>query len=93
VATISKLFGPGQQTKMVLSVRTDRLGRQLAPLHINGWDCIAGLGHAGLVNLSMLCVAAAHLQPSARHGIGDIIGIHASIVTALGGAGSRSGSP
>lgn len=47
------------------------------PLRHNIWDCVVGLGAAGLVNLAMLCVAAALFH---RPGLAGLL---------PGGAGGR----
>jgi manganese transport protein len=51
------------------------------------WDCIIGLGIAGLVNLTMLCIAAALFHKPGLTGISDLGPIHAHLATlAAGGA-------
>ncbi len=54
-------------------------------LAYNKWDCITGLGIAGLVNLSMLCVAAALFHKPGLTGISDLGPIHAHLGTLVGG--------
>ena len=49
------------------------------------WDCIIGLGLAGLVNLSMLCIAAALFHKPRLTGISDLGPIHAHLATLAGG--------
>ena len=44
-------------------------------LTFNKWDCIIGLGLAGLVNLAMLCIAAALFH---KPGLTDISDLAAS---------------
>jgi manganese transport protein len=54
-------------------------------LAYNKWDCIIGLGLAGLVNLSMLCIAAAVFHRPGLTGISDLGPIHAHLATLAGG--------
>ena len=54
-------------------------------LAYNKWDCITGLGIAGLVNLSMLCIAAALFHKRGLTGISDLGPIHAHLATLAGG--------
>jgi manganese transport protein len=54
-------------------------------LAYNKWDCIIGLGLAGLVNLSMLCIAAALFHKPGLTGISDLGSIHAHLATLAGG--------
>ena len=54
-------------------------------LAYNKWDCIIGLGLAGLVNLSMLCIAAALFHKPGLTGISDLGSIHAHLATVAGG--------
>jgi len=54
-------------------------------LAYNKWDCVTGLGIAGLVNLSMLCVAAALFHKPGLTGISDLGPIHAHLGTLVGG--------
>ena len=49
------------------------------------WDCIIGLGLAGLVNLFMLCIAAALFHKQRLTGISDLGSIHAHLATLAGG--------
>jgi Natural resistance-associated macrophage protein len=51
----------------------------------NRWDCIAGLGAAGLVNLAMLCVAAALFHKPGLTGISDLDAVHRQLGTLVGG--------
>ena len=55
-------------------------------LAYNRWDCVIGLGIAGLVNLSMLCIAAALFHKPGLTGISDLGPIHAHLETVVGGA-------
>jgi manganese transport protein len=54
-------------------------------LRYNKWDCIIGLGIAGLVNLSMLCIAAALFHKPGLTGISDFGSIHDHLGTLVGG--------
>ncbi len=54
-------------------------------LNYNKWDCIIGLGIAGLVNLSMLCIAAALFHKPGMTGISDLGAIHAHLDQLVGG--------
>jgi manganese transport protein len=54
-------------------------------LAYNKWDCVIGLGLAGLVNLSMLCIAAALFHKPGLTGISDLGPIHAQLATLVGG--------
>jgi manganese transport protein len=55
-------------------------------LTYNRWDCIVGLGIAGLVNLSMLCIAAALFHKPGLSGVSDLQPIHAHLDALIGGA-------
>jgi manganese transport protein len=54
-------------------------------LKYNKWDCIVGLGLAGAVNLSMLCIAAALFHKPGQAGVGDLGAIHTQLGVLLGG--------
>jgi manganese transport protein len=54
-------------------------------LKYNKWDCIIGLGLAGAVNLSMLCIASALFHKPGQAGITDLGEIHANLAVLLGG--------
>jgi manganese transport protein len=54
-------------------------------LNYNRWDCIVGLGIAGLVNLSMLCIAAALFHRPGLTGVSDLGPIHAHLDALIGG--------
>jgi manganese transport protein len=54
-------------------------------LNYNKWDCIIGLGLAGLVNLSMLCIAAALFHKPGMTGISELGPIHAHLDQLVGG--------
>ena len=51
----------------------------------NKWDCITGLGLAGLVNLAMLCIAAALFHKPGLTGISNLAQVHARLGTLIGG--------
>jgi len=55
-------------------------------LAFNKWDCIIGLGLAGLVNLSMLCIAAALFHKPGLTRISDLGPVHAHLATLAGGS-------
>lgn len=57
-------------------------------LAYNKWDCILGLGLAGLVNLSMLCIAAALFHKPGLTGVSDLGPVHAHLETLIGGGGA-----
>lgn len=65
-------------------VATDREERRIL-LTYNKWDCVAGLGVVGLVNLAMLCVAAALFRQHGTTVAGDLESIHAHLATMVGG--------
>jgi manganese transport protein len=54
-------------------------------LAANKWDCLAGLGAAGLVNLAMLCVAAAIFHKPGLTGVSDLGVVHSRLATLVGG--------
>ena len=54
-------------------------------LAYNKWDCIIGLGLAGLVNLAMLCIAAALFHKPGLTAISDLGPVHAHLATLAGG--------
>ncbi|MGH8962444.1 MAG: Nramp family divalent metal transporter [Jatrophihabitantaceae bacterium] len=54
-------------------------------LKYNRWDCFIGLGIAGLVNLAMLCIAAALFHKPGLTGGGDLGEIHSQLATLVGG--------
>ena len=54
-------------------------------LKYNKWDCIVGLGLAGVVNLSMLCIAAALFHKPGQAGVGDLSAIHTQLGELVGG--------
>ena len=51
----------------------------------NRWDCVLGLGAAGLLNLAMLCVAAASLRHDGLAGQGDFREIAGRLGAVAGG--------
>jgi manganese transport protein len=54
-------------------------------LKYNRLDCFIGLGIAGVVNLSMLCIAAALFNVPGLDQIDDLINIHGELGTLVGG--------
>lgn len=54
-------------------------------LKYNRLDCFIGLGIAGLVNLSMLCIAAALFNVPGLSQINDLIEIHGNLGSLVGG--------
>jgi manganese transport protein len=54
-------------------------------LKYNRWDCIIGLGIAGLVNLSMLCIAAALFHHPGLTGVNTLGAVHSHLGTLVGG--------
>jgi manganese transport protein len=54
-------------------------------LTFNKWDCIAGLGLAGLVNLAMLCVGSALFHRPGLTDVSDLVSVHAHLATMVGG--------
>jgi manganese transport protein len=67
-----------------ISARTE--AQRQTRLRYNRWDCIVGLGLAGVVNLSMLCVAAAMPSGRAAVGSGDLSLVHAALSDRIGDA-------
>jgi manganese transport protein len=60
-------------------------GERRTLLAYNRWDCIVALGLAGLVNLAMLCVAAALLHRPGLRGVSQLGSIHAHLASLVGG--------
>jgi manganese transport protein len=54
-------------------------------LRFSRWDCIAALSLAGLVNLVMLCTAAAVLRPAGGAVLSQLPDIHARLASVVGG--------
>ncbi len=54
-------------------------------LRYNRLDCMVGLGLAGLVNLAMLCIAAALFHHPGLTGINELGPIHSHLSTLVGG--------
>jgi manganese transport protein len=54
-------------------------------LKYNRWDCFIGLGIAGLVNLSMLCIAAGLFHHPGLTGVNDLGPVHSHLGTLVGG--------
>ncbi len=55
-------------------------------LRFNRFDCIAGLGAAGIVNVAMLCVAAEIFAGHHVNGLGDFTTAHAELTRLAGGS-------
>jgi len=66
-------------------IRTVSLKERRTLLRYNRWDCFIGLGIAGVVNLSMLCIAAALFHKPGLMGIDELGPIHAHLDTLVGG--------
>lgn len=66
-------------------IRADDTHERHILLAYNRWDCIVGLGIAGLVNLSMLCVAAALFHTPGLAGTRQLGPIHRYLATLVGG--------
>jgi manganese transport protein len=70
-------------------VRADGPDERRTLLAYNKWDCIVGLGIAGIANLLMLCIAAALLHKPGLTGVNDLgsifdyLGAHVSYGTQL----------
>ena len=54
-------------------------------LIFNKWDCIIGLGLAGLVNLAMLCIAAVLFHKPGLTDTGDLVVVHDGLAALVGG--------
>jgi len=54
-------------------------------LRYNRVDCILGLGLAGVVNLSMLCIAAAEFHSRGLTGVSDLGPVHSQLTVLVGG--------
>jgi manganese transport protein len=66
-------------------VRARNVSERRTLLAYNKWDCVMGLGIAGLVNLSMLCIAAALLHKPRLSGISGLGPIHDHLESLVGG--------
>jgi manganese transport protein len=66
-------------------IRAADLTERRTLLSYNRWDCVVGLGIAGAVNLSMLCIAAALFHQPGISGVGDLSSIHAHLGQLVGG--------
>jgi manganese transport protein len=51
----------------------------------NGWDCVVGLGVAGVANLVILCVAAAVFHHPGLTGVSQLQAVHARLAALVGG--------
>ncbi|MFW0790671.1 Nramp family divalent metal transporter [Gordonia sp. CPCC 205333] len=66
-------------------VRADTAADRQVLLRYNKWDCIVGLGLAGVVNLSMLCIAAALFHSAGMTDVSDLDEVHAQLAAMVGG--------
>jgi manganese transport protein len=66
-------------------IRPKDMGEMRTLLRYNRIDCIIGLGIAGVVNLSMLCIAAALFHVPGLSDINDLTKIHGNLTTLVGG--------
>jgi manganese transport protein len=60
-------------------------GERATLLAYNKWDCLLGLGAAGIFNLAMLCVAAAKFRQSSVAAASDFNLIHDRLAVVAGG--------
>jgi manganese transport protein len=60
-------------------------GERRKLLQYNKLDNVLGLGLAGIVNVAMLCIAAALVSRTGLAGSGDLSAVHSSIATYVGG--------
>ncbi|GAA4393489.1 Nramp family divalent metal transporter [Tsukamurella soli] len=72
------------------ALQTDRISatseqERRTLLSYNRWDCIIGLGLAGLVNLAMLCIAAALFDKPGLTDVSDLGPVHDHLATMVGG--------
>jgi len=75
------LHSAPQRDRALAAGQTER--RRL--LTSSKWDCVVGLGAAGLVNLAMLCAAAALFHKPGLAGVSSLGDVHAHLATLLGG--------
>ena len=54
-------------------------------LRFSTWDCVIGLGLAGLVNLAMLCIAAVLFFPAGTARVANLQIVHAQLGSLVGG--------
>jgi manganese transport protein len=66
-------------------IRPNNMHEMRTLLRYNRIDCILGLGIAGVVNLSMLCIAAALFHVPGLSSINDLTQIHANLTVLVGG--------
>lgn len=66
-------------------IRTGTCRERRTLLTLSKWDCITGLGIAGVVNLSMLCIAAALFHKRGLANVSDLGSVHAHLATLAGG--------
>jgi manganese transport protein len=75
-------------------VAADGTGERRTLLRFSTWDCVIGLGLAGLVNLAMLCIAAVLFFPAGHAQLGSLVGGGAALAfgVALMASGLSSSS-
>jgi manganese transport protein len=66
-------------------IRPIDAGERRTLLRYNRLDCVVGLGLAGLVNLSMLCIAAALFNRAGLTGVSDLGTVHGHLAAMIGG--------
>lgn len=66
-------------------VRADSSADRQMLLRYNKWDCVVGLGLAGLVNLAMLCIAAGLFHSAGMNDVSDLTEVHAQLGAMVGG--------
>jgi manganese transport protein len=66
-------------------IRPQNMHEMRMLLRYNRLDCIIGLGLAGVVNLAMLCIAAALFHVPGSEQVSDLIQIHGELATLVGG--------
>jgi manganese transport protein len=66
-------------------VRTAGWRERRTLLTLSKWDCITALGIAGVVNLSMLCIAAALFHKRGLASVSNLGPVHAYLATLAGG--------
>jgi manganese transport protein len=66
-------------------VRAVSPGERDMLLSYNKWDCLVGLGAAGVFNLAMLCVAAARFRQTTVAAASDFGTIHSRLAVVAGG--------
>ncbi|NMO00021.1 Nramp family divalent metal transporter [Gordonia sp. TBRC 11910] len=66
-------------------IRADSSADRQVLLRYNKWDCIIGLGLAGVVNLAMLCIAAGLFHSAGMTDVSDLNEVHAQLGAMVGG--------